>query len=405
MLLWRLAWRNVWRNGRRAAVVITAVAVGIAGVVLSMAINYGMVIQMVENAISNELGHIQVHAPGFIDNPELARHLTDGARRGEALLDALTEVESWAPRVRAQGLLFSARASAGVRLVAIDPLREAEVSRLSASMVEGAYLDGDRRRVLIGANLARRLHVGVGSKVVLSVQDLAGDLTGEAFRVGGLFQTASSEIDRGTIYVRIDEAQKLLALGDGISELVVVAKDDRHLPALQAELQSRLGDSVEVQTWEELQPFLVYIVDMMDQMAWWTYLGVFIAMAFGIANVLLMAVYERTREIGVVRSIGMSGRRVVLMVLLESMLLTLLGLFLGFAGALAGVWTLRDGIDLSSFAEGLSFMGIGTRIVPRVRSFDLMVPTVVAILTALLSSLWPAIRAARVKPAEALRHV
>jgi len=223
--------------------------------------------------------------------------------------------------------------------------------------------------------------------------------------VGGLFRTPSAELDRSTVYVRLDEAQRLFALGDSISEVVVRARDRAAIPAIRADLRHRLGAQVEVQSWEDLAPFLVYLVDAFESMAWITYAAVFIAMAFGIANVLLMSVFERTREFGVVRAVGMSGPRVVALVLQESLVLTFVGLLAGFAVTGFALFALRDGIDLSRFAQGLGAMGIGTTVVPVARVGDFTTPSVVALLTAIVASLWPALRAVRAQPADALRHV
>jgi ABC-type lipoprotein release transport system permease subunit len=404
-VLWRIAWRNVWRNGRRTAVVVAAIAVGIAGVVLSMAIQFGMVFQMVETAIATDLGHLQIHAPGFEDDPGLDYRLPDGGRAGADALSDHPEVAAWSPRIRASGLIMSPRSSAGIQLIAIEPGREAEITVVAESVTDGVYLDGEARRVLVGEALAERLHVKVGSKVVVSATDAKGDLAGEAFRVAGLYRTASLEMDRTTVFVRLAEAQKLLALGDAVSELVVRARDRKQAGALAAELEGKLGSEAEVRTWRQLAPLLVYFVDIFDQMAWIVYAAVFIAMAFGIANVLLMAVFERTREIGVMRSIGMNGQRVVALVTLESLSLVVVGVVAGFALTGLGLFLLRDGIDLSRWAQGLNAMGIGTTITPVVRSGDLVAPVVVATITALLAGLWPALRASRSQPADALRHV
>jgi ABC-type lipoprotein release transport system permease subunit len=403
-MIWRMAWRNAWRNPRRTSVVVTAVAVGIAGVVLTMAVNYGMVVQMVETAISTELGHIQIHAAGFDRNPELAVRLEDGGRAGAEALQALEGVEAWARRVRAEGLITSPRSSAGVRVVGIEPEREAEVSIIAGSIREGRYLDGVARRVLIGEKLARRLEVDVGDKVVLSVQDLAGDLGAEALRVAGIFETPMGELDGGTVFVRIDEGQALFRLGEAISEIVVVADDRGRVAALREALAARLP-TAEVRSWDELRPVLVYLVALFDQMALWIYVAAFIAMAFGIANVLLMAVYERIREIGILMAVGMKRGRLVLTIVAESFFVTLVGLALGFVGAVAGVWALGDGIDLSFFAEGLSAFGVGTRLVPVLRWADFTVPMAVALVTAIVASAWPAVHAVRFRPAEAVRHV
>ena len=403
-MIWRMAWRNAWRNPRRTAVVVTAVAVGIAGVVLTMAVNYGMVVQMVETAISTELGHLQIHAAGFDQNPELAVRLEDGGSAGAEALAELGGVAAWARRVRAEGLITSPRSSAGVRVVGIEPEREAEVSIIARSIRKGRYLDGVKRRVLVGKKLARRLEVDVGDKVVLSVQDLAGDLGAEALRVVGIFETPMGELDGGTVFVRIEEGQALFGLGRAVSEIVVVAHDRASVSALSEALAARLPGA-EVRSWKELRPVLVYLVKLFDQQALWVYVAVFVAMAFGIANVLLMAVYERIREIGIMMAVGMKRGRLVAMIVAESFFVTLLGLALGFVAAVAGVWALQDGIDLSFFAEGLSAFGVGTRLVPVLRWADFSVPMAVALVTALVASAWPAVHAVRFRPAEAVRRV
>jgi ABC-type lipoprotein release transport system permease subunit len=405
VLILRLAWRNLGRNPRRTGIVLTAVAVGIAGVVLSMAINNGLVLQMVETAIATELGHLQVHAAGFDENPMLRLRLVDGGRAAGEALESLSGVKAWTPRVRSEGLVSSARANVGVRVVGIEPGRESAVSNLAESIVEGAFLDGASRRILIGEKLARRLDVTVGSKVVLSVQDLRGDLTGEAFRVAGLFRTASAELDRGTVYLRLEESQKLLRLGQSVSELIVIADTRGQIRDIQQGLRTRLGDELEVQTWEELRPLLVQMVEIFDRTAWYVYSAVFVAMVFGIANVLLMSVFERMREIGILMAVGLRPGRLVGLITAESMLLTFLGLAIGYGAAVACVLALHDGIDMSLWAEGLTAVGAGTRIVPVIRANDVVVPVAVAWVTALVASLWPALRAARLRPAEAVRRV
>jgi ABC-type lipoprotein release transport system permease subunit len=405
VLVLRLAWRNLWRYPRRTGIVLLAVAVGIGGVMLSMAVFNGMMVQMVETAIATELGHLQVHAVGFEENPMLRLRLADGGRDAEEALARLPGVSAWSRRVRAEGLVSSSRANLGVRLVGIEPDREARVSALADSIVAGAYLGEGGRRLLVGERLARLLQVDVGSKVVLSVQDLSGDLTGEAYRVAGLFRTASGELDRSTVYLPLAESQRLLALGPGVSELVVVADEGERAARLTRALAEDLGAERSVRTWKELRPALAQMVAIFDQTAWTMYAAVFVAMAFGIANVLLMSVFERTHEIGILVSLGMRPGRLVSLIVVESLLLTGIGLGLGVLAAGGCVLLLADGIDLSRFAEGMAFMGMGTRIVPVIRAYDIEVPLAVALITAFLASLWPALRAVRLRPAEAMRHV
>jgi ABC-type lipoprotein release transport system permease subunit len=400
-----MAWRNIGRSPRRTGIVVTAVAVGLAGVLLSMAVNYGMVFQMIETAIATELGHLRIHAPGFDQKPGLEIRIEAGERIGSDILEGAPGVRDWAPRVRSQGLVFSTSANVGVQVVGIDPDREARVSVLADSIVAGAYLDGERRKLLLGERLARRLHVAVGDKLVLSVQDVQGEMTGEAFRVGGLFRTASAELDRGSVFLEISESQRLFGMRDAISELVVIAVEGQGVGELKTAIEARSSGALEVRTWKELQPLLQYFVDLFDEMGWLVYGAVFVAMAFGIANVLLMSVYDRIREIGILMAIGTSPRRLVTGILIESMLLTLLGVLIGLGAGMLAIWLLRDGIDLSRWSEGLTAYGVGTKIVPVIRQRDLIVPVATAFVTAVLASLWPALRAVRIRPAEAVRHI
>ena len=404
-MAWRLAWRGLYRNRRRTFVVLAAVTVGISGCCLAIATNSGMAMQMVKTAIATELGHVQIHAPGFDADPQLRVLLEDGGALAARAVEVSAEVRAWALRVRGQGLMNSPRASVGIRVLAVQPDAESRVSNFESSMTDGEWFGSRPSRVVVGSGVARRLRADVGDKVVLSVQDLAGDLTGQAFRIGGVFRTSSKAANDSTVLVRLDEAQQLFGLGGGVSELILISEDSQAVDSLAETLSLALGDTAEVRSWKQLQPLLVYMVDAMDQMAWVIYAGVFIAMGFGIANVLLMSISERTREIGVMMAVGMKPRRVVLSIVLESMIVTGLGLALGLGVGFFGVWLLRGGIDLSLWADGLESLGVGAVIVPVIRVNDVVAPLVMALLAALLASTWPAVRAAGLRPGEALRRV
>jgi len=402
---WRMAVRNLFRNLRRTAVVLSAIAVGLGGLMISMAVNYGMIYEMVQLAIRSELGHIQVHGAGWSAKPGVEIRIDEGRAVQGVSGQALPSLRAWAPRVRGEGLASSARGNVGIALVAIDPEREAAVTDLHDSIFEGAYLQDDQRRALVGERLARRLHVGVGDRIVVSAQDVGGDLTGEAFRVGGVFRSASLELDERTVFIPIGRGRSMLGMDGEISELVVVADEDDEVDALRTALAERLPPGLEVRTWSELQPLLQYMVDMFQQMGWIIYAAIFVAMAFGIANVLLMSVYERMREIGIMMAIGMKPGRMVGTVVAESLCLTLLGVAGGFALGIGGVALLSDGIDLSRWATGLNAFGIPAKIIPVIPENDLVAPVVVAVVTALVASLWPALRAVRSRPADAVRRV
>jgi ABC-type lipoprotein release transport system permease subunit len=403
-MLFRMAWRNLWRNPRRTAVVLTAISIGIAGCVLSMAINLGVMAGMIDTAIRSGLGHLQVHADGWDANPELEVRLLDGGAAISHALDDIPEVERWAPRLHAQGLIASARASVGVSIAGVDPEREAGVSVAADSIEEGEWL-GQPKRLVLGYKLASRLDAGVGTKLVISAQDLTGELTGQAYRVAGIIRASSRELDDGIVFMRLEDAQSLFGMGEAISEIAIVTKDRERVAMIQQKLQAALAAGPEVRTWEQLEPLLVYMIETFDSMAWIMYAAVFIAMAFGIANVLLMAVFERTREIGMMRAVGMSRVRVVGMVVLESTLVTTIGLGFGVGLGLVGIWLLQDGIDISAWAGSLDDYGIESVLKPSMRRRDLVAPVLIGAITAILSSFWPALRAGMAKPADALRRI
>jgi putative ABC transport system permease protein len=386
-------------------VVLVAVAVGISGCFLTIAINAGLAAQMVDTAIETGLGHVQIHAAGFAADPEVRIVLAEDGSVEMAALAATPGVRASARRVLGEGLLSSTHASVGVRVVAVEPDNEPKVSNFASSVVAGEWFGKGSARVVVGRDLAEQLRVGLGSKVVLSVQDVGGDLTGNAFRVAGLMQTSSREVNQRTVLMHLDQAQTLFDIGRGISEIVLVADARRDVVSVRTQLTEVLGERVEVRSWDQLEPLLVYLVDVMDQMAWVIYAGVFIAMAFGIANVLLMSVYERTREIGVMMAMGMRARRVVTSVVIESMFVTALGLAVGMGVGWIGVLMLSDGIPLGAFGAGLDEFGIQPQIVPVLRANDIAAPVLMALVAALLASAWPAIRVSGLRPSEALRRV
>lgn len=409
-----MAWRNLWRGWRRSAIVLLAITVGLSACLLLVGWSHGLVRQMVENAVSTRLGHLVVMAQGYHKNPDVQRNLPDDGREIAAALERFPGAHA-SPRLAGDGLLQSARRSSRVVILGVDPLREARVSVVESALVEGhlpqaAAAESARRLpgIAIGAAMAERLRVRLGDKVVAHVP---GEVGLGAFRVSGIFRTASSEFDRAVAYVRLEDAQHLFALAGRVTEVAVSLDDVDALPALRAHAVAELarsgpGAAIEVLTWQEREPRLAAMLALMANTAWIIYAAVFVAMAFGIANALLMMVYERIREFGVLRALGLQARALLALVLLESILMTLAGTALGLAvGVPIVLWLGRVGIDLSRFAAGLTEFGIGTRIYTRIDPVDIGLPIAVALGTAVLAALWPAWKAVRLRPSEAIRHV
>jgi len=410
-MLLRLAWRNLGRGWRRSAIVVTSITVGLAASVFVIAWMNGMFFQMTDNAIHTSLADVAVHAPGYWEDPQVERSI---ANRGAAVI---REAEALggepAPRLRGDGLIQSSRQSVRAIVTGIDPEREPRISIVPDSLTRGAFLParkGSARSlpaIYIGERMAERLHVDLGQKVVLHV---AGSQGGGAFRVRGMYRTSASEFDRAVVFVRLEDAQVLDAVGDVATEVAVALADPEHGETFARDLAARLGPAaagpLEVRGWKEREPRLAALVTVASSTAWIFYAVLFVAMAFGIANALLMAVHERMREFGVLRSLGLRPRRLVSLVLVESLLLTGVGTFLGLGiGIAISEWLGVVGMDLSMFSDALETYAIGTTIYPRTAGADSAAAVVLATVTALLAALWPALKAARIRPAEALRRI
>jgi ABC-type lipoprotein release transport system permease subunit len=412
--LLQIAWRNLWRGWRRSAVVLSALTVGLAACLVLVGWSHGWVRQMVDSAVSTKLALLAVHARGYQANPDVERTLGEG---GRALVAAIERFPGAAasPRALGDGLAQSARHSARVVLVGVEPEREARVSAVARSFAAGGFPEatpiGVGRGlpgVAIGEALAEVLKVRMGEKLVLHAP---GETGLGAFRVSGVFRTGSKGFDESSVFLRLEDAQRLLGVGDGVHEIAIALADPRELPALAAFARAELprvrpSETLEVLTWKEREPRLAAMLGLMESTAWIAYATMFAGMAFGIANTLLMSVYERIREFGVMRSLGLPANRLVSLILLESLLLTLGGSLLGLGLGVCAVAVLgRVGIELSGFSGGLSQLGVGSTVYPRLEAPDVVSPLGLAFATALLAAIWPAWKAARLRPSEALRHV
>ncbi len=409
-----LAWRHLLRGWRRSAVVVAGIAVGLSGCLLMVAWSNGLVRQMTDGAVQTWLAHVAVHARGYNASPDVALALPEEAGRIVARLSDAQGAHV-SPRLRGDGLVQSARRSLRAMIAGVEPERERDVSIVAQSIVAGSFLgDAASRRaralppVVIGAEMAKRLRVEVGDRLVLRVP---GDAGAGAFRVGGLFRTASASFDRSAAFIRLADAQRLLEAPGRVTEVAVLLERLDEIEAFRGRVRAGLsqglsGTEVEVLTWQEREPRLAAMLGLMGQMAWVLYAAIFAGAAFGIANALLMAVYERIREFGVLRSLGLRASRLLRLVVVESLMLTFAGAGLGLGlGVLTSLWLGEVGIDLARFSDALGELGVGHRLHPSLAPEDLVPPTVLAGVTAVLAGLWPALTASRLRPAEALRHV
>ena len=405
----QLSWRNIWRNPRRTVIILIAVSMGVWSMVVLGALWHGMVNQMIRNGIATLTGHIQIHRKDYRNDPVVENSIQHPDRVAAVLDEHLPEQAVWSSRIRVTSVAANARHSAGVTVLGIDPEKEAAVSFIAGAVRQGRYLAADDRYgILIGRALADKFGTRLGRKVVLMSQDTTGEIGSRAFRITGIYRAEMEATEKQFVFITKPAARKLLKLKNAVSEFAVVLpeEDPPDLEAVRAALQADLPANMKVETWPEILPMVKTYVELIQSWNWIWYLVVFIAMGFGIVNTLLMAVYERMRDFGVLKALGMRPVWIVKDVLTESFFLLLGGMLLGnlLAFLTVGIFY-RTGIDLSAFAAGAEYAGIAKVLYPALNFRDVGIANLMVFLLGMLISLYPAVRAARFTPVEAMMHV
>jgi ABC-type lipoprotein release transport system permease subunit len=400
-LLLRLAWRNVLRNRRRTAVVLSAIALGLWAMLFFAAFTRGWSNDVTHNAINTLTGHLQIHAPGYLLDPSVDHVMSPPGRELLKLLNK-PPVTAWATRVRVPTVVMSERETSGVTLVGIDPASEKGLSFIASAVTKGRNLDGpEDNGILIGRRLAKRLDTDLGKRVVIMSQGSAHSIVDRGFRIVGIYDADRASTEMTFVFVGRSVAQHMLGLGREISEIAVVLEDPAQVDPFVEQVR-RVADGLDVQPWTRLEPMAEALVALGQAWVWIFYLVMYIAMAFGLVNTLLMAVWERTREFGLVQALGMRPRMIIRQVLAESFILLAIGTLLGGLLAVATLAFLHGGIDFSSFAEGAEMWGMSKIIYPALGAWDIASAVALIVVLGVLASLYPAIRAARKAPVEAI---
>jgi ABC-type lipoprotein release transport system permease subunit len=403
----QLAWRNIWRNPRRTAVILTAVVIGAWSMIFLAALMRGVVDGMVKNGIATLTGHVQIHQRDYPADPVVDHRIEDPRSLFKVLEENLPAGSRWSARVRVNAVASNARHSAGVTLVGIDPGQEARVSFIGAGVTRGAYLaPDDPSGILIGRALVDKFQTRLGRKIIITSQDARGDVASRAFRIAGIFQAEMESTEKGFVFVNLAAAQKMLAMGPAISEVALLLPEYGMARETAARLQRIIGTGeLLVRTWQQALPLLTAMLKLYDNFIFIWFVVVFVAMGFGIINTTLMAVFERMREIGVLKALGMRPGRVILTIEMETFFILIIGLLVGNVLGFLSCWALSfHGIDLSALAQGVEFAGMARIIYPVLQSRDVINANLVVMGLGLLVTLYPAVKAARFKPVEALMH-
>lgn len=358
-LVVKMAWASLFRRRSRSALVVVMIALCLWGLLVMQGMYEGMTEQMIENAIRSGSGHISLYARGYRLDADFSKLVEEELTDIEAVLSGAPQVASYVKRIRQEAVIATAQYARSAELYGIDLEAEKRHGRLDSYLRAGEYSFGlDERGALVGARIAEKLHLKIGAKVILSAQNLEGDVTSIALRVLGMVKTNNAAIDESAVFISSRRIREFLALDAGVSQICIIMNDERAAPALQERLQTRFA-ALEVFRWDELYPALMQSRVMMERFSYVTYLLVFCVAALGIFGVILVSVLERTREFGVMLAIGSDFALIRRMVLCESFFLGIMGYGLGI---LLGWSTLSyfhtHGLDLTAFSKGLDSFGM-----------------------------------------------
>ena len=399
-LLARLSFRNVLRHRRRTAMLIAAIVVAVAGVVSLNTLMRGMQFDMRDSAVANLTGHMKVHAPGYRDDPSMSKGFAVAEDWHPDVADE--DLVGWAARIRVPAVIMSERETRGIEIVGIDPAEE-HISFMSEIAFEGEALKGpEDRRVFVGKALVEQLDTKVGRRLVLITQGADGLNREAGFRIAGVYDAEGTGLEKRYVFTGRRALQDMLDTRQ-VTEVSIRLQEDPEGPGLKTTL---LGFFVglEVLDWRTLEPQAAAMFQMAD-------LGLFIwfvimmgALIFGLVNSFVTAVMERVKELGMLRAVGMKSSAVVVQVLMESMLLMVIGVGLGvFVGWLVYLW-LADGIDLTQFGGGMEMFGVSAVLTPKLFATDVVGVAIASLVFGALACLYPAWRAVKISPLEAMRR-
>lgn len=399
-----LSWRNVWRNKLRSSVIIVATTLGICAGIFSAAFYQGMADQRIEKAIRSELSHIQVHEKEFRNSNEIKDYISD-ADQLTSRIGEIPGVEGVSNRIIIFSMVASAETGSGVKIVGIDPQTERLTTNIHEKLEEGDYfVESRKNQVLIGHKLAEKLKVRLKSKVVITLLDVDNNITYGAFRVVGIFNTVNNAFDEANIFVRDTDLAKLINLpANSCHEIAILVDNNENVDGIKAEIQQVSGD-LEVLSWLDLSPEMSYLNEAMDLFMYIFIVIILLALLFGIINTMLMVVLERVKEIGMLMAVGMNKMRIFMMILLETVFLSLTGGVIGvFLGTIISNYFETRPINLAAWADAYTDLGYDPFVYTSLNMELLINVTVMVLITGILASIYPAYKALKQDPADALR--
>jgi len=407
----KMAWRNIWRHPRRTMLTISAIAFACAILVFMLSFQLGSYETMINSSVKIHAGHLQVQARDYETKRDMRLVVPNPEAIGR-ILDEAPAVEAYTYRANAFSMISSRERTYGVIVVGIDPAREAGVSTIKNVIRQGSYLsENGHDEALLGESLAKNLQVGLGDELTLLGQGRDGSVAATLVSVKGIYKSGLADFDRSSVQISLKDFQEIYSMRGAVHEVVAISRSLRDVSGIKEAVEEGIkeingpDDSMVALDWMELMPGLLEAIQMDLISGLIFYLILIMVVAFSILNTFLMAIFERTKEFGVLMAIGTTPRRLTKILLIESLSMTAMGIIAGIIlGSLITLYFQAHGIDFAGSSELLSQFGISGRMYPRLSLLSAATgPTLVLIITS-LAALYPALRIRKLRPVEALAH-
>ena len=401
----KIGWRNIWRNKKRSVVVILSIILGLYGGLIIVSLMTTLNHQRMDTAINTYLADIQIHNKNYSNEYSIIDTIPN-VQDLEGILKIDSRVKAFSKRAVINGMLSNSTGSYGVNVLGIHPDDEIKVTKVYSKMVEGDYFVSKRpNTMIVGKKLADKLNLKIRSKVVIAFQDTNGNITSLLYRIEGIFRSGNSMFDDYNVFVKNNSIFSNLPDLSGYHEIPILTTHNDITKSLKFDLQ-KINDSIDVKSWDDIAVELAYANKMMSSFLYIFMLIVLSGLSFGIINTMLMAVLERKKEIGMLMSIGMTKIYIFLMICFETVFLSLVSI----PFALLITYFTVDyfsvvGIDLSVVASGLENFGVGSMFYLKLPSEYYINLSMLVIFISFISSIFPAIRALKINPAEATKSI
>ena len=406
MNLFTLASRNVYRHRHRSVVTILAMTFACTMMIVFAALMDGFAIGSERNVVSMNTGDIQIHLPGYRDDPDIYS-LIDNA---DQLVAQFRSEQFYATeRLFTFGLMASDQGSSGVQLRGVDLDYEPTVTDIDQHIMAGEWLsENDKQGVVIGKKLSKLLDVGLGDELVFVGQTADGYMANDRFQIKGILKSVSASIDNAGVFMSNGMLRELITLPKGAHELVLMRTDRRgNLTLTTEQLKTSLGAELEVMNWQHLMPVINRFLETAHIQTLIMMVFTYIAVASVVLNAMLMSVFERIHEFGIMKAIGVKPKQLIILIYAEMFIQTFLAVLLAVLAGSSLSWYLQEnGLDMSSLTDGISFAGLAFDPIwyAALTLNSVLIPTLFLLVIAAIAVIYPAVKVAVIQPIDAMHH-